>query len=176
MKKNNIILMGIIIFLSFPVITLAILTPVSRPADNLILDAWQLVNNILDFIWPVFVASVIIMFIFSGFMFVTSAGDPGKMKLAKDAFVFAIIGIIVAIFAFTVYEIIGRGSISVLTAPSSSTTTTSGACCVGGVVGGSCALFPSMEDCTTPPSGAIGNSWIGGSCTPSPCAPADIIP
>lgn len=76
------------------------------PSSNSIVDVWQLINNILDFVWPIFVGSVILMIIFSGFMFVTSAGDPGKMKLAKDALIYAIIGIVVAIFAYSAYQII----------------------------------------------------------------------
>ncbi len=44
------------------------------------------------------VASVI-MIIIGGFKYVTSSGDPGNIKSAKDTILFAIVGILVAVTA-----------------------------------------------------------------------------
>ena len=52
-------------------------------------------------VWPVFVGAVIIMFIYAGFMFLTAHGEPAKIKSAREAVVWALVGIVVAIFAYS---------------------------------------------------------------------------
>lgn len=45
-------------------------------------------------------ACVIIGFAISAILFLTSAGDPSKLTQAKSAFVWAVVGTIVAVIAF----------------------------------------------------------------------------
>jgi len=53
------------------------------------------------------VASVaVIMFIVAGILFLTSAGDPGRLQTAKTCFVYAIIGLAIALGAATLSVII----------------------------------------------------------------------
>lgn len=52
-------------------------------------------------VWPVFIGATLLMLIYAGFMFVTSRGDPSKIKAARDALIWAVIGIIVVIFAYS---------------------------------------------------------------------------
>jgi uncharacterized membrane protein YjgN (DUF898 family) len=49
--------------------------------------------------------SVVVMIV-AGFMLVTSAGDPQKSKRARDALLFAIVGIIVAIMAYAIADFV----------------------------------------------------------------------
>lgn len=53
-------------------------------------------SGITFFMWVVGVAATI-MVIISGLFYITSAGDPGRSKAAKDALLYAIIGLGVAI-------------------------------------------------------------------------------
>jgi cytochrome bd-type quinol oxidase subunit 2 len=53
------------------------------------------------FAWFVAVVSVV-MGLYSGFLFITSAGDEAKLKKARDVFVYTIIGIVVAIISFSI--------------------------------------------------------------------------
>lgn len=64
-----------------------------------------LFTNLIDwFAWFVAVASVVIG-LYAGFLFITSAGDEKKVKLAKDTIIYAVIGIIVAILSFSIVSI-----------------------------------------------------------------------
>jgi hypothetical protein len=63
------------------------------------------IGTILDnirswIIWPVFAGSAVIMFLYAGILFVTSAGDPSKITKAKTAVIWAVIGIAVGLLAY----------------------------------------------------------------------------
>jgi len=106
MEKKIGILLFSLVLLAPPMIVLAAgvdpfanpIPPVAR-AFNLWTD---IIIPIFNFIWPVFVGIAIIMFIFAGFTFVTAAGDPGKIKLARDATVWGLLGVVVGLLAFSI--------------------------------------------------------------------------
>jgi hypothetical protein len=50
----------------------------------------------------------IIMIIVGGFKYVTSSGDPGNIKSAKDTIMFAIVGILVAVTAQSIVVFVLR--------------------------------------------------------------------
>ncbi|MDO8530088.1 MAG: hypothetical protein Q7S10_01650 [bacterium] len=70
-------------------------------------DFWQIITRVLNFIWPVFVGMAIIMFFISAFLFLTSAGDPGKLRGARDSLIWATVGMILGIMAVSFPFIIG---------------------------------------------------------------------
>lgn len=53
-------------------------------------------------VWPIFAGLAVIMFIYAGIMFLTSAGNPGNLTKAKDAVIWGVVGIIVAIAGYGV--------------------------------------------------------------------------
>lgn len=53
-------------------------------------------NGMQIFMWVIGIAAVV-MVIVGGLLYVTSGGDPGRTKTAKDAILYAIVGLIVAI-------------------------------------------------------------------------------
>ena len=61
------------------------------------------VVNVL--LWAVGILSVI-MIIFSGFRYITSAGDAAKTKSAQTALTYSIVGLIVAVFAWAIVNIV----------------------------------------------------------------------
>ena len=61
------------------------------------------VVNIL--LWAVGILSVI-MIIFSGFRYITSAGDAAKTKSAQSTLTYAVVGLIVAVFAWAIVNIV----------------------------------------------------------------------
>ena len=64
-------------------------------------------GNILNKLaWPIFVAAVVIMFIWAGILFLMSQGDPSKISAAKSAVIWAVVGIFVGIIAFSAVNII----------------------------------------------------------------------
>ena len=65
------------------------------------------INNVLSMVvWPTFVGAVVIMLIYAGFLFLSSAGDPTKLTNARTAVLWAIVGIAVGILAYSVTGII----------------------------------------------------------------------
>ena len=67
-------------------------------------------NNIADKIttgiWEVFALFAIVMFVLAGISFMTAQGDPEKVKTARNEFLWAIVGVVVAILAFSIVTII----------------------------------------------------------------------
>lgn len=61
------------------------------------------VSNIL--IWVVGIVSVI-MIMWSGFKYITAAGDTSKVASAKNSLIYAIVGLIVAIMAYAIVNFI----------------------------------------------------------------------
>lgn len=48
----------------------------------------------------------VIMIVIGGQRYIVSAGDPGKMKQAKDMIIYSIIGLIVALLAFAIINFV----------------------------------------------------------------------
>jgi len=71
------------------------------------MEITTIINNVLSMVvWPVFVGAVVIMFIYAGFLFVSSEGDPTKITKAKMAVIWATVGIVVGILAYSAENII----------------------------------------------------------------------
>ena len=55
------------------------------------------VYTVTDWIFWIFLAFVVIMGVWTGFMFMTAGGDPGKIEKARGMIVYLVIGIVVAV-------------------------------------------------------------------------------
>ena len=65
-----------------------------------------LISILINFLlWTVGILSVA-MIIFSGFRYITSAGDAAKTKSAQTALTYSIVGLIVAVFAWAIVNIV----------------------------------------------------------------------
>ena len=51
----------------------------------------------------------VIMIIFSGIKYATSAGATDKVKSAKDTLIYSVVGLIIAIFAFAIVNFVLKG-------------------------------------------------------------------
>lgn len=105
MKKylRNLFALGLLSLLMLPALALAqVAVPVPGGGFNI----GTLMSGIAGLAWQFFAGLAVIMFVFAGVMFLTSAGDPGKIKTARDAFLWGVVGIIVAILAFSITTII----------------------------------------------------------------------
>lgn len=101
-KKIVIFLAGVWTnLLILPIIALADFDPPPLPRGGPI-DILKIFKNIFGYIWPLFIGFAILIFIFSGYMFLTAKGDPGKIKLAKDAFIWGVVGVGVALISMSV--------------------------------------------------------------------------
>ena len=91
--------------MGYPFITFAI-PPPGQP--GLILDLWAVVNKILGFLWLLFVGFAVIMFLISGFLFLTAKGDPNKLEVARDSLIWGVVGFIVGLLASSIPYIISN--------------------------------------------------------------------
>lgn len=70
--------------------------------NDLMGQANIIINVVIGVIGFVAVAFII----FGGFQYTTSAGDPGKVKKAKDTILYGIIGLVVAMLAYAIVNFV----------------------------------------------------------------------
>jgi len=61
-------------------------------------------NNIIDVISILVGIAAVIMLIVSGFRYITSGGDSGKITSAKNNFIFALVGLVIVALAQTIVK------------------------------------------------------------------------
>jgi FtsH-binding integral membrane protein len=105
--KKSLITSLITGFLTLPILAFAQEPAVHTEPYNANLIA-KIMLNLLTPVWQFFAGIAIIMFVVAGILFVTSSGDPGKLTTARQAVIWGVVGIIVAILAFSVLTIVGR--------------------------------------------------------------------
>lgn len=71
-------------------------------SNNLMSTVSTIINVIIGVVGIVSVIFIVI----GGLSYVTSAGDPGKAKKAKDTILYAVIGLIVAVLAFAIVNFV----------------------------------------------------------------------
>ena len=67
---------------------------------------WPVIVAILAFVWPIFIGIAILMFLIAGLTFITANGDAGKIKTARDAMIWGVVGLIVGLLAFSLPDIV----------------------------------------------------------------------
>lgn len=78
-----------------------------QPPNVTGLDLVGIGNIIADAAWVIFTILAVVMFVVAGIMFLTAQGDPEKVKNARNAFLWGVAGIVVAILAFGIITIVG---------------------------------------------------------------------
>jgi len=66
----------------------------------------DLMNSITNLVGFVFGGIVVVMFVAAAILFLTAQGDPAKIKIAKDAFIWGVAGVVVGLIAFSIIAII----------------------------------------------------------------------
>lgn len=69
----------------------------------------EIIQSILNWIFGIIGIVAVVMIIIGGFNFMTSAGDPGKVKKGKDTILYGIIGLVVALLAFAIVNFVLNG-------------------------------------------------------------------
>lgn len=71
-------------------------------SSNNTADPNSVLNTVMNVLFFIVAAVSVIAIIVGGIMYATSAGDAGRTKKAKDTILYAVIGLVVAIFAFAI--------------------------------------------------------------------------
>jgi len=66
--------------------------------------ATKIINLVNWFSWGIALVSVV-MGLYAGFLFITARGEPAQLKTARQTLVWAVIGIAVAVLAFSIITI-----------------------------------------------------------------------
>ena len=69
---------------------------------------WELINKIIDFIFYLSLGIAPIMIIVAGFYFITAAGDPAKIEIAKKIILWTLIGLLVIMSAKGLIALFGQ--------------------------------------------------------------------
>ena len=72
----------------------------------------KVAQKITTFVWELFFLFAVIMLVVAGMLFLFARGDPEKLKTARAAFLWSIVGIIVAIAAYFMVDLL-RGILGV---------------------------------------------------------------
>ena len=106
-------------------------------SDSTKTDLWGTVNTIINVVLGALGIITVIMIIIGGFTYLTSQGDPGKVKKGRDTLLYGIIGLIIALLAFAIVNfvlagIFGSGSSSGGSTPPAGGTNVTGSIGMGG--------------------------------------------
>lgn len=101
--NKKLITSSVCVLLTLPMLTLAYTTP-AQPGSGFTFD--QVVQGALNIIWPILAAATVVIFLIAAFMFVTSNGDPTKVAAARAAVIWGVVGLIAALIAFSMPNII----------------------------------------------------------------------
>ena len=66
----------------------------------------QTIINIINAVVGVLALVCVIVIIIGGVNYMTSAGDPGKVKKAKDTILYGVIGLVVCVLAFAIVNFV----------------------------------------------------------------------
>ncbi|MDO4889144.1 MAG: pilin [Candidatus Saccharibacteria bacterium] len=69
-------------------------------------NLFQTIQTIINWILAVLGVVAVIMVIIGGFTYMTSQGDPGKTKKARDTILYGIIGLVIALLAFAIVNFV----------------------------------------------------------------------
>lgn len=85
----------------------AILTPVVGLAQGTLPEAiTQVFTNIKEGLIALLAVVAAIAIIVAGYLFLTAGGDPNKVKMAQQAVLFALVGVMVALLAETLVTMV----------------------------------------------------------------------
>ena len=84
--------------LTLPVMGLAIQEEEALPAD---VDLWTALDSVAKYLFGLLLIIAVIYLVLAAIQYVTAGGDPEKIKAAHQKVLYALIGIIVGVLAWT---------------------------------------------------------------------------
>lgn len=69
-------------------------------------DIWVVVKNVINTMLYVLGALAVIMIIFGGIRYTTSAGDAKKVEQAKNTILYSVVGVVIALLAFAIVNFV----------------------------------------------------------------------
>jgi len=86
----------------------AITFNIRDPLGGKINTVWDLVTKVLGVVVPLAGIMFVGMFIYAGITYITSSGDPGKVKSAQAMMSNSAIGFVIVVAAFVILSIVEK--------------------------------------------------------------------
>lgn len=77
--------------------------PTTNPDET---DLMKRVQNVVSVVLGIVAFVAVVAIVISGVQFMTARGDPGKIAKAKNAILYAVIGLIVAVLAYAIVNFV----------------------------------------------------------------------
>jgi hypothetical protein len=105
MNKTQKIVLSLIALsvIILPLSTLAF-TPPTQPTEKTI-TLGSIVSKVVDNLWIAFAGIAVILFVYSGVLFLLAGGSPEKVQAARQAFMWGVIGVVVMVLAYSIFYI-----------------------------------------------------------------------
>ena len=101
MNKKLIASSALTVLLTLPAVILAF-NPGNLPNAVSNIEINDLVDILFSILWPIAIAFFIVMFILAAFKFFTAQGKPDDIASARNFVIWGIVGVIVALLAFSI--------------------------------------------------------------------------
>lgn len=85
--------------------TLAMGTTVKKPGDGKD-TLWANIQTIINAVIGILGLICVIIMIIGGVQYMTSSGDAGKVKKAKDTILYGLIGLVICVLAFAIVNFV----------------------------------------------------------------------
>ena len=79
---------------------------VGLPRPLGLLSIQDTIGKVIQALMGLIGTAALIMFLYGGFVWLTSQGDPGKVKQAKETIIWAVIGIVAVLGAYTILRFV----------------------------------------------------------------------
>ena len=106
MNKKIVALAATTLLFAMPLAALAAGFDPGNQPNRVNININQLIDIVFGILWPIVVAFAIIMFVLAGMAFFTAQGDPTKIADARNFVLYGVIGMAVALLAFSLPFII----------------------------------------------------------------------
>ena len=81
--------------------------PCSALGGSCVSSLGGVISNVLKIVYPVIGVALFGYFLYGGYLWLTSTGDPDKLKKATDTMLNAAIGAVIVVFAYLATRIVG---------------------------------------------------------------------
>jgi hypothetical protein len=88
--------------------TYGVVAGLANPLPNVEAGTNQL-QDILNIVFAISGAIAVLIIVLAGFKYITSGSDPGAVSTAKNAIIYALVGLVVIMFAFAIVNFVIAG-------------------------------------------------------------------
>ncbi|OGY63645.1 MAG: hypothetical protein A3I89_02825 [Candidatus Harrisonbacteria bacterium RIFCSPLOWO2_02_FULL_41_11] len=92
----------------FPAVALAVTPPGGVPQTQVqdVNQVYNIIKNVVSWIGALFFAVLVAYYFYAAYLYLTSAGDEGKLTEAKNNLIYAIVATVIGLLAYSIVGIV----------------------------------------------------------------------